>query len=145
MFDTVGYYFILFFHSSSQVMIGLVEIRLFHSKPLLLQENKTLLLKNIHVPQEKKTPPLFPGLITWSNVLSILSCSFCGTRGSSLCSWQPRPSCRAYWNPPLLFFAPHREQSALQQKKGQLLPEGPVPQQQQQQTPRESLRTQGSQ
>lgn len=65
----------------------------------------------------KKTPPLFPGLITWSNVLSILSCSFCGTRGSSLCSWQPHPSCRAYWNPPLLFFAPHGEQSALQQKK----------------------------
>lgn len=66
----------------------------------------------------KKNPPLFPELITWSNVLSILSRSFRGTWGSSLCSWQPHPSCRAYWNPPLLFFVPHGEQSALQQKKG---------------------------
>lgn len=72
----------------------------------------------------KKTPPLFPGLISWSNVLSTLSCSFCGIWGSSPCSWQPHPSCRAYWNPPLLFFVPHGEQSALQQTKGQLLPRG---------------------
>lgn len=79
MFDIVGYYFILFFHSSSQVMIGLVEIRLVNSKALLLQENKIVLLKNIHVPWEKKPPPLFPGLITRSNVLSTLSRSFCGT------------------------------------------------------------------
>lgn len=55
MFDTVGYYFILFFHSLSQVMIALVEIGLSNSKALLLQENKIVLLKNIHVPQEKKT------------------------------------------------------------------------------------------
>lgn len=55
MFDTVGYYFILLFYSSSQVTIGLVEIKLFNSKALPLQENKIVLLKNIHVPQGKKT------------------------------------------------------------------------------------------
>lgn len=47
------------------------------------------------------------GLITWSNVLNTLNRSFCGTRGSSLHSWQLRPSCRAYCNPPLLFFIHH--------------------------------------
>lgn len=62
MFDIVGYYFILFFHSSSQVMIGLVEIRLVNSKALLLQENKIVLLKNIHVPWEKN-----PTFIPWIN------------------------------------------------------------------------------
>lgn len=142
MYDTVGYYLILFFHSSSQVMIGLVEIRLFNCKALLLQENKIVLLKNIHVPQ-KKNPTFIPWInhleqcakytelfFLWNTRIKPL---FLAATSFMPCILEPTA---------VIFRSSRRAECSAAKKTGQLLPEEPVPQQQQ--TPRESLRTQRS-